>query len=60
MAVCIPEKLSVYETSRLMEELARQDIDLSNIIVNQVCIPNPVNPCEQCSARRHMQNKYLQ
>jgi arsenite-transporting ATPase len=60
VAVCIPEKLSVYETSRLMEELARQDIDLSNIIVNQVCIPNPTNPCEQCTARRHMQNKYLQ
>lgn len=34
VAVCIPEKLSVYETSRLMETLATQDIDLSNIVVN--------------------------
>ena len=60
VAVCIPEKLSVYETSRLMEELAKQDIDLSNIVVNQVCTPNPVNPCDQCKARRQMQDKYLQ
>lgn len=60
VAVCIPEKLSVYETSRLMEELAKQDIDLSNIVVNQVCTPSPVNPCNQCSARRKMQDKYLQ
>lgn len=60
VAVCIPEKLSVYETSRLMETLAQQDIDLSNIVVNQVCVPNPANPCEQCLARRTMQDKYLQ
>lgn len=25
-----------------------------------MCIPNPANPCEQCAARRSMQNKYLQ
>ena len=59
VAVCIPEKLSVYETSRLMEELAKQDIDLSNIVVNQVCTPDPTKGCEQCLARRSMQDKYL-
>jgi arsenite-transporting ATPase len=59
VAVCIPEFLSMYETERLAIELAKQEIDIHNIVINQVLFPNPKETCRKCVARRKMQDKYL-
>ena len=59
VAVCIPEFLSMYETERLAIELAKQDIDIHNIVINQVLFPDPSQNCTKCRARRKMQDKYL-
>lgn len=59
VAVCIPEFLSMYETERLAIELAKQEIDIQNIVVNQVLFPDPSENCKKCTARRKMQDKYL-
>jgi len=59
VAVCIPEFLSMYETERLAIELAKQEIDIHNIVINQVLFPDPSQNCTKCVARRRMQDKYL-
>ena len=59
IAVCIPEFLSLYETERLAIELAKFEIDIHNIVINQVCFPEAVDACRKCLARRKMQEKYI-
>ncbi len=59
IAVCIPEFLSMYETERLAIELAKFDIDIHNIVINQVVFPEKDQPCKKCLARRKMQDKYI-
>ena len=58
VCVCIPEFLSLFETERLVQELANFEIDTHCIVVNQVL---PIDAgLEVLKARQRMQRKYLE
>ena len=54
----IPEEMAITETGRLLNELIKNNISVSNIVVNQL-YQDPAELCEFCKARREMQEKNL-
>jgi arsenite-transporting ATPase len=56
--VMIPEEMAITETGRLLNELVKNNIPISNIVVNQI-YPDTTELCEFCKARRKMQEKNL-
>merc|ERR1719510_1714058 len=59
VCVCIPEFLSLYETERLVQQLAKFGIDSHNIVINQVLVPETDGKCTRCKSRVKMQGKYI-
>lgn len=60
VCVCSAEYLSLFETERLVQALAKFQMDSRNLIVNQI-VPDSKKTiaCELCSTRIVQQGKYL-
>ncbi len=56
--VMIPEEMAILETGRLLNELIKYEIPVSNIIVNQL-YQDTTELCDFCKSRREMQQKNL-
>jgi len=60
ICVCIAEFLSLYETERLIQELAKINIDSRNIVVNRLVPCENAHNCKTCKAQTSLQQKYLE
>ncbi|KKN16333.1 hypothetical protein LCGC14_0976990 [marine sediment metagenome] len=56
--VMIPEEMAILETGRLLDELIKYNIPVSNIVVNQL-YQNTTELCDFCKSRREMQQRNL-
>lgn len=54
----IPEEMAILETGRLLNELIKYEIPVSNIVVNQL-YQDTTELCDFCKGRREMQQKNL-
>lgn len=64
VCVCIPEFLSVFETERLVQEVAKFGITVNNIVVNQIIRAEDIAERKRAeslyNARLSMQKKYME
>lgn len=60
ICVCISEYLSLWETERLIQELASYKIDTHNVVINNLLYPQQGSDCMHCTTRRKAQLKYLE
>jgi len=58
VVVMIPEEMAISETGRLLSELLKYNIPVSNIVVNQL-YQDEENLCDFCRSRRKMQASNL-
>jgi len=58
VVVMIPEEMAISETGRLLNELYKFNIPVSNIIINQLYQAEE-ELCDFCKARRNMQHRNL-
>ena len=58
VVVMIPEEMAIAETGRLLNELMKYNIPVSNIVINQL-YSDAEELCNFCKARREMQQKNL-
>lgn len=60
VAVTLAEFLPLYETERLLQELARLNMDCRNLVVNQILSAEEAASCRHCRLRSDLQQRYLQ
>jgi arsenite-transporting ATPase len=60
VGVAIPERMSLEETVRMAASLARLDIPLSRLLINNVVSEEAARACDFCAARRRAQEEVLE
>ncbi|MHA2290158.1 MAG: ArsA family ATPase [Promethearchaeota archaeon] len=58
VVVMIPEEMAISETRRLLNELYKYNIPVSNVVINNLYQEND-DLCDFCKSRRKMQNRNL-
>jgi arsenite/tail-anchored protein-transporting ATPase len=59
VGVAIPERMSLEETARMAESLARLDIPSGRLLINNVVTEEAARECDFCAARRRAQGEVL-